>query len=255
MKDHTELKRLISKRGLASRTQAEQWIREGLVNCNGNLIKDPLSWVPMDSKIEIQGFQKTESQKSVYLLLNKPRGLVTTRRDEKGRPTIYECLTAWSGPMIMPVGRLDQASEGLLLLSNDHQWSNRLMAPESHVTKIYHVQVQGQVQDETLEELASGLEIDGSLTQKSCWKILRTGTKNCWLEVGLCEGRNRQIRKMLSEKGYEVLRLIRVQIGELKLGELPKGHWRELESQEVKDLERLSLINLEFSDKNHPPKG
>lgn len=227
-----ELERLISKRGLLSRKEAALAILKGLVKVNGQICKIPLTYVDHRSNIEIEG-QKAVEQKKHYLVLNKPKGLVTTRSDEKNRPTVYECLKDWKGPLVQAVGRLDQASEGLLLFSNDHVWANKLMDPKTHVTKIYHVQTTPIPSDGVLEKLSRGIILEGKKTLPAKFELIRSGEKNGWIEVQLAEGRNRQIRKMLETENIEVMRLIRVKIGEIGLGDLKKGEWRELTVTEL----------------------
>lgn len=239
-KKSTELCRLLSKRGITSRKIATQWIEEGKVKVNGKRITQADKWVSLDSDIEIKDSnisdEKSNSEvKTEVYLLNKKRGWVTTRSDEKDRDTVYSNPTLAS-KWLIPVGRLDQASEGLLLFTNDTQLSHQLCSPETHLTKIYHVQTTGKPNPEVLAKLEAGVSIDGYLTQGSKWKIIRTGKKNSWLEVHLTEGRNRQIRKMLESFGMNVLRLIRIQIGDLELGDLAKGECRPLSQSEIASL-------------------
>jgi 23S rRNA pseudouridine2605 synthase len=169
-------------------------------------------------------------------MLNKPRGLVTTASDEKGRDTIYSCLKE-PMPWLAPVGRLDKASEGLLLITNDSEWAARIAAPESHIPKTYHVQVSGGADDARIASLATslvrGVNVPefGRLRAASA-AILRRGEKNFWLTIVLREGQNRQIRRMLQALGVDVLRLVRVAIGPLGLGDLPKGAYRALTAKE-----------------------
>ncbi|MBC7714828.1 MAG: rRNA pseudouridine synthase [Rhizobacter sp.] len=228
-----ELERLISKRGLLSRKEAALAILKGSVKVNGQICKIPLTYVDHRCNIEIEG-QKAVEQKKHYLMLNKPKGLVTTRSDEKNRPTVYECLKNWTGPLVQAVGRLDQASEGLLLFTNDHVWAEKLMNPKTHVTKIYHVQTSPIPADIILEKLSNGIILEGKKTLPAKFELIRSGEKNGWIEVHLSEGRNRQIRKMLETENIEVLRLIRIQVGEFKLDDLAKGEWRELTETEMK---------------------
>ncbi|MBC7430063.1 MAG: rRNA pseudouridine synthase [Bacteriovorax sp.] len=227
-----ELERLISKRGLLSRKEAALAILKGLVKVNGQICKIPLIYVDHRCNIEIEG-QKVVEQKKHYLMLNKPKGLITTRSDEKNRPTVYDCLKNWSGPLVQAVGRLDQASEGLLLFTNDHVWAEKLMNPITHVTKIYHVQASPIPADIILEKLSKGIVLEGKKTLPAKFELIRAGEKNGWIEIHLDEGRNRQIRKMLETENIEVLRLIRIQIGEIKLNDLAKGEWRELTEEEL----------------------
>jgi 23S rRNA pseudouridine2605 synthase len=228
-----ELERLISKRGLLSRKEAALAILKGSVEVNGQICKIPLTYVDHRSVIEIAG-QKVVEQKKHYLILNKPSGLVTTRSDEKNRPTVYECLKNWTGPLVQAVGRLDQASEGLLLFTNNHVWADKLMDPKTHVMKIYHVQTNPIPSEETLERLSNGIMLEGKKTLPANFKLIRSGEKNGWIEVHLNEGRNRQIRKMLETEHINVLRLVRIQLGEIKLNNLAKGEWRELTEDELK---------------------
>jgi len=171
-----------------------------------------------------------------YLMLNKPRGLVTTARDEHGRDTVYRCLDTADAGWLAPVGRLDKASEGLLLFTNDPEWAARITDPASGPVKTYHVQVDCIPGAGVLEALVTGAEVDGHLLAAASARLLREGTRNAWLEIVLDEGRNRQIRRLLSAFDIEVLRLVRVAIGSLALGVLPKGGWRELTPAEVAGL-------------------
>ena len=168
----------------------------------------------------------------VVLALNKPRGLVTSTRDEQGRDTVYACLRDPSLPWLAPVGRLDKASEGLLLFSNDPAWAARVTGPGGP-DKRYHVQVEGIPDAGDLQALTLGVDIDGQSWRAKSATLLRQGEKNAWLDIVLDEGRNRQIRRLLQARGYGVLRLLRVAIGTLALGDLPKGGWRRLEPAEI----------------------
>jgi 23S rRNA pseudouridine2605 synthase len=165
-------------------------------------------------------------------MLNKPRGLVTSAADEQGRDTVYRCLDP-DLPWVGPVGRLDKASEGLLLLSNDPAWAARITDPATGPTKTYHVQVEGRPDAPLLARLQTGIDIDGQRLAAVSACELRAGDRNAWLEIILDEGRNRQIRRLLAAVDLPVLRLVRVGIGGLTLGELPKGQWRPLTDAEV----------------------
>jgi 23S rRNA pseudouridine2605 synthase len=225
--------RVLSKLGVTSRTQAAAWVRDGRVSVNGRLVRDPEFPVSIDTdKIFLDG-RELASVERVYLMLNKPRGLLTTATDDKARNTVYDCFAASGLPWIAPVGRLDKASEGLLLFSNDPEWAARITDPDTGPDKTYRVQVDQLVDPAQLVRMEQGAIVDGERLRAKSICLLRAGEKNCWLEIVLDEGRNRQIRRLLEAFGIGVLRLIRVAIGTLPLGELPKGQWRRLSEDEV----------------------
>lgn len=232
------LNRALSKLGFCSRTQAEALIAEGRVSVAGKVVTDPETWVDLAApKISVDG-RTVQAEKRVYLMLNKPRGLVTTRHDPEGRPTVYDCLGDFDGAHISPIGRLDKASEGLLLFTNDTEFANDLLDPATHVSKTYHVQID-RVADQTVaDRMMAGVEDDGEWLVASGVKLLREGERNSWLEVVLEEGRNRQIRRMLEVLGIDCLRLVRVAMGRLQLGELGKGAVRPLTDSELDGLRR-----------------
>jgi 23S rRNA pseudouridine2605 synthase len=235
---HVGLARAISKLGYCSRSRAAELIGEGKVRLNGNGVRNPEAPVRIGKdRVEIEG-QLLRSSKKIYLMMNKPRGIVTTAADEKGRDTVYRLLPAdlaW----VAPVGRLDQASEGLLLFTNDSEWAAAITDPSSHLDKTYHVQIAAVATSEILEKLERGLEMpDGEILKAKRASVLRSGEKNSWTEIVLDEGKNRQIRRMLDALGVEVLRLVRVGIGPLQLGDLPKGEHRALRTEEKLALDR-----------------
>lgn len=233
--------RALSKLGFCSRAQAERLVAAGKVRVNGVIVRDASLRVrPERDVIEVDGTPVARVE-PVYLILNKPRGLVTTADDPQGRATIYECLRGAPLPFVTPVGRLDKASEGLLLLTNDSRWSARLLDPASHVDKVYHVQVRGAALDSVLERVAAGVveRATGERLDVKAISLLRTGSRSgAWFEVVLDEGKNRQLRRIFAEVGVEVLRLVRVAIGPLVLGDLEKGAWRLLSADEVRGLSR-----------------
>ncbi|HEV7777516.1 MAG TPA: pseudouridine synthase [Luteibacter sp.] len=232
------LARVLSKAGICSRSQGEKLVREGRVSVDGRIVRDPE--YPTDTvrhRLAIDGVA-IQAPERVYVAMNKPRGLIVSASDEKGRSTIYDSLAEAGLPWLGPVGRLDKASEGLLLLSNDPEWAAGITAPETHLEKTYHVQVAGLPTDADIEAMTSGVEEGGDLLKARHAIVLRTGEKNAWLEVVLDEGRNRHIRRLLSALGFDVLRLLRVAIGSLVLGDLPKGQWRRLGHEEVSALRR-----------------
>jgi len=182
--------------------------------------------------LEVDG-QPLRAEARVYLMLNKPRGLVTTRADEQGRATVCDLLAGKGLPFLAPVGRLDKASEGLLLLTNDTQWAARLTDPAARVEKLYHAQVDCVADAELTRRLVAGVMVEGDFLAVKRAALLRHGVRNCWLELALDEGKNRHIRRLLAALQIEVLRLIRVAIGPLALGPLPKGEFRRLTPAEV----------------------
>lgn len=227
---------MLSKLGLASRTVAAGWVRDGRVAVNGRVVRDPEFPIRKDrDHLTVDGRPIAASER-IYLLLNKPRGLVTTAADEQGRQTVYRCFDGAGLPWLAPVGRLDKASEGLLLFSNDPEWAARVTDPLTGPDKTYRVQIDTLPGPELLEKLVAGVDPGGERLAAKSAQLLRTGEKNAWLEIVLAEGRHRQIRRLLKAHDISVLRLIRVAIGGLPLGELPKGHWRRLDAS---DLARL----------------
>jgi 23S rRNA pseudouridine2605 synthase len=205
---------------------------------NGALRHDPEAPVRLGKdRIEIDG-QPIASASKIYLVLNKPRGIVTTASDEKGRDTVYSLLGA-DVPWVAPVGRLDKASEGLLLLTNDSEWAGRVTAPETHLDKTYHVQIGKIAGTALIEALKKGIRTkEGDTLRVKAASLLRQGERNSWLEIILDEGKNRHIRRMLETLGIEVLRLVRVAIGPLALGDLPKAAVRHLTVDEKLTLDR-----------------
>lgn len=236
MPRRTGLARALSKLGFCSRSRAFELVRNGRVRLNGSPVRDPETPVRLGKdRIEVDEGRVSAAQK-IYLMLNKPRGFVTTTNDEKGRKTIYSLLPD-GGQWLAPVGRLDMASEGLLLLTNDSSWGARIASPETHIEKAYHVQIAARADHSLLHRLKAGVrtkEGDFLVTRQA--SMLRQGKKNSWLHIVLDEGKNRHIRRMLEHLGIEVLRLVRVGIGPLQLGDLPKGKTRHLTIAEVESL-------------------
>lgn len=228
--------RVLSKRGVCSRSEAARWVLAGRVSVDGRVVLDPEFPIQGDrQRILVDGRALDEAQR-VYLLLNKPRGLVTTVNDERGRDTVYRCFDGAGLPWLAPVGRLDKASEGLLLFCNDPAWAAAIADPERGPDKTYHVQVDCVPTPEQLQQLQAGIDCDGERLLARRATLLRSGERNAWLEIVLDEGRNRQIRRLLAALGIDVLRLVRVAIGSLQLGALGKGEWRHLEPHEVHGL-------------------
>jgi len=232
------LARALSKLGFCSRAQAVQLIRAGKVRVNGARRRDPETPVRLGKdRIDVDG-QAITAREKIYLALNKPRGIVTTASDEKGRDTVYSLLDA-DLPWVAPVGRLDKASEGLLLLTNDSEWGARVTAPETHLDKTYHVQIGKVAEAALIDTLKNGVHTkEGDTLGVKAASLLRKGKRNSWLEIVLDEGKNRHIRRMLETLSIEVLRLIRVAIGPFALGDLAKGVVRPMTPEEKLALDR-----------------
>lgn len=231
------LARALSKLGVCSRSQAEQWIRAGRVTLDSRVVRDPQHPTLGDRQVIAVDGQAVRSIERAYVAFNKPRGLLVSTADERGRDTVYSALATAGLPWLGPVGRLDKASEGLLLLSNDTSWAAGITEPATHLSKTYHVQVTGRPDEAVLAAMRAGISDAGDLLKVTGVTLLRSGAKNAWLEVVLDEGRNRHIRRLLAALGFDVVRLIRVAIGTLALGELAKGQWRRLNPDEVAALD------------------
>lgn len=238
--NRTGLARALSKLGFCSRSQGFELVRAGRVRLNGRVCRNPEQPVLLEIDAVRVDDTSLSAAAPVYLMLNKPRGLVTTARDEQGRDTIFSLLEGADLPHLGPVGRLDKASEGLLLLTNDTAWAHRITDPASHLPKTYHVQAVGLLGEADLARFAAGIHDDGERLSLPEARVLRLGEKNTWLEIVLTEGRNRHIRRVLEAFGIEVLRLVRVAVGPLVLGELPKGGWRHLSAEEAGSLAQRS---------------
>jgi 23S rRNA pseudouridine2605 synthase len=245
--------------GYCSRSQASALIRAGRVTLNGRIVRNPESPVRMpqdriEVDIEIDGLP-LDKLPAIYLIMNKPRGVVTTASDEKGRATVYDLLEPGL-PWVGPVGRLDKASEGLLLLTNDSEWAAKITEPASHLDKKYHVQVDCIADADLVARITRGCAVEGdsaegdslagSFLERNAGehlrakgaRLLRHGDKNSWLEITLDEGKNRQIRRLLEAQEVRALRLVRVAIGPLELGDLKKGSVRRLTPEEKNAIDR-----------------
>jgi 23S rRNA pseudouridine2605 synthase len=236
----TGLARALSKLGYCSRSQAAGLIRAGRVTVNGVTRRDPETPTRVDRDRIIVDGRTIHQARRAYMMMNKPRGLVTTASDEKARETVYSILKPEEQPMswVAPVGRLDKASEGLLLLTNDSEWGARVAAPETHLHKTYHVQIDAVIDGRVTQAIERGVKVDEEYLRVHRCRLLRSGERNCWLEITLDEGKNRQIRRLLAAFGFEVRRLVRVAIGPLQLGTLRKGAHRSLTSEEKAELDR-----------------
>lgn len=217
--------------GYCSRAQASKLAAAGRVRLNGVVRRDAETPVRLgQDRIEVDG-QEIRAAEKAYWMMNKPRGVVTTASDEKGREIVYDYI-AERDKWLAPVGRLDKASEGLLLLTNDSEWAAQVLDPSGHVEKTYHVQIAALADEALLHSLRSGVRDGGDFLRVTRVTELRHGERNSWLEIVLHEGKNRQIRRMLEALGVTVLRLVRVAIGGLELGDLAKGESRKLTAAE-----------------------
>lgn len=228
------LQKIIAARGLCSRRQAEKWIEEGRVRVNGNTAHLGDTADVTEDVIEVDGKRLPKAGKKVYLMLNKPRGYVTTLSDEKGRKNAAE-LVAGCGTRVYPVGRLDMDSEGLLLFTNDGEFANLMMHPKHEVDKTYRVWVTNFA-PEKLDALKEPIELDGYLIKRPKVRSVRQEPTRAILDVTIHEGRNRQVRRMCQAAGLEVARLKRISEGRLQLGDLKPGAWRYLEPRELSQL-------------------
>src|SRR5437764_12177382 len=231
------LERILSKAGVGSRTEARRWIAEGRVKVNGRVMKDPDHWIDLErDRVAFDGKPLQKAEKT-YLLLYKPTGYLTTYRDPQGRPTIYDLLPE-RDRYLFPVGRLDLETSGLLILTNDTAFAERLTNPEYHVPKTYLVKASAHLTDDDLDKLRRGLELrDGPTRPAAVTRVRESGGKTVF-EITLTEGRNRQVRRMVEALGAKVLKLVRVAIGPLRIGDLQIGKVRELTPDEVRTLTR-----------------
>jgi 23S rRNA pseudouridine2605 synthase len=228
-----QLHRAVSKLGWGSRTQAWDWIRAGQVCVDGQVVTEPLTWIDLAlQSITLRGPMPSPPRR-LTLALHKPCGVVTTRRDERGRRTVYDLLPP-DLPWVFPAGRLDADSEGLLILTNDSRLSVHLTEPGHRVPKTYRVTIRGTPTAATLARLRRGIDLADGRTRPAGVKMIGQGKPGeTVIEMVLTEGRNRQIRRMCSAVGYRVKRLVRVAVGKLELGGLPAGGWRELSEKEI----------------------
>jgi pseudouridine synthase len=229
------LDRVLSKAGVGSRVEAARWVRAGRVQVNGRPVRDPDHWVDMErDRVRLDG-KPLQARQRIYLLLYKPAGYLTTYRDSEGRPTVYD-LIADVGTFLSPVGRLDLDTSGLLLMTNDNQFAERVTNPDSHVPKTYLVKASARLTDDQLQQLRDGIELSDGPTRSAQVARVRDSAKYTHFEITLTEGRNRQVRRMVEALDAKVLKLVRVKIGKIRIGTLPIGKWRMLTDAEVRAL-------------------
>ncbi len=239
-----QLVRAFTKAGVTSRTQARQMILDGRVTVNGRIVKHILEYVDLiKDDIRLDGVKIEPVRQYTYLLLHKPAGMVTTRRDPQGRPTVYSFLPELNR-WVFPVGRLDMDSEGLLLLTDDGGLSDFLTDPRSEVPKRYLVLIDRKMNSVDLRRLEQGVRIDRFVTKPCRIKHVGPEEPGYWMSVTVTEGKNRQVRRMMEAAGYRVLRLVRTHIGPLALGNLPVGGFRTLSEKELKALSALRHSRL-----------
>ena len=227
------LVKAIAQSGVASRRKAGDLVKEGLVTVNGRVVTDPALQVdPAEDHIKVRGKRLPRAAGFAYLMLSKPPGVVTTRSDPEGRPTIFELLSRVKAP-VNPVGRLDMDTEGLLLLTNDGGLSQKLTHPRYGIRKVYRAKVKGRFAAAQLRGLRAGVELDDGPAVPDRVEVVSRGKANCQVRITVSEGRNRLVRRMLEAAGHPVLKLVRERFGPLDLGDLARGRFRYLDEREV----------------------
>ena len=240
MKDNKiRLQKALSESGTCSRRKAEELIAEGRVRVNGRVAQIGDKVDPVRDKIVVSGKRVIAVKEKVYIMLHKPRGFVTTMNDEQDRKCVAS-LVEDVGTRVFPVGRLDRNSEGLLIMTNDGNFANKLTHPSSHVNKTYRVTVNGEVDDEMVNRLATGIMLDGKMTLPCDVFVIDRKVDRTVMIFTIHEGRNRQIRRMCEAVGLSVIRLKRTEIAGVKLGMLPQGKWRPLNEREMRHLTGIS---------------
>ena len=235
MKKLKTLERVLSKAGLGSRTDARKWIGAGRIRVNGKLIQTPDHWVDLERDQVMLDGNPVRAGRKIYLLLYKPKGYITSYKDPEGRPTVYDLIQS-VGQWVVPVGRLDQDTSGLLLLTNDTHFAELVTNPDYKIPKTYLVKTSMRLGDDQLEQLRKGVMLKDGPTQPAIVQRVRDSGKYTFLEITIREGRNRQVRRMIEAIGSKVLKLVRTEIGGLRIGDLPIGTYRELLPAEVKML-------------------
>ena len=233
------LERVLSKAGVGSRVDARSWTHAGRVRVNGQITRNPDQWIDMKRDRVLFDGKPLVARERIYLLLYKPPGYLTTYKDPEGRPTVYD-LIADAGTFLSPVGRLDLDTSGLLLMTNDNQFAERVTNPNSHVPKTYLVKASAVLTDTQLQQLRDGIELADGPTRPALVTRLRDSGKFTHFEITLTEGRNRQVRRMVEALQAKVLKLVRVRIGHIAIGRLPIGKWRLLTAAEVDSLSKGS---------------
>lgn len=230
------LQKYLASCGIASRRKCEELILQGRVRVNGQLISElGLKIDPSKDIIEVDG-EKIKEEEKVYIMLNKPFGIISSAKDEKGRPTVIDLVKGNVDKRVFPVGRLDFDTTGLIILTNDGQFANNVMHPKHHIKKTYHALVKGIPKDDDIIQLEKGIIIDGRVTLPAEIKLLSISNGNALFEVIIFEGRNRQVRKMFDQIGHPVLKLKRIAIGKLKLKNIKEGEFVFLDKNDIKKI-------------------
>jgi pseudouridine synthase len=229
------LERVLSKAGAGSRNDARAWIAAGRVTVNGRVVRDPDRWVDLERDRVRFDHRPLVARERIYLLLYKPTGYLTTYKDPAGRPTVYDLIED-VGTFLSPVGRLDLNTSGLLLMTNDNQFAERVTNPQSHVPKTYLVKASTRLSDDQLQHLREGVQLTDGPTRPATVARVRDSEKYTHFEITLTEGRNRQVRRMVEALGATVLKLVRIRIGRIAIGSLRIGTWRTLTAAEVRGL-------------------
>jgi 23S rRNA pseudouridine2605 synthase len=229
------LERVLSKAGLGSRTEARKWIGAQRVKVNGKVIGTPDHWVDLERDVVTLDGKPVRASKRIYLLLYKPKGYITTYKDPQGRPTVYDLIQD-AGQWVVPVGRLDQDTSGLLLLTNDTRFAELVTNPDYKIPKTYLVKTSTHLTDAQIEQLEKGVMLNDGPTLPAIVKRIRDSAKYSFIEIVIREGRNRQVRRMIEAIGSKVLKLVRTEIGGVPIGDLPIGKYRELTPAEIKML-------------------
>lgn len=233
------LQKILAKMGIASRRAAEEIILEGRVTVNGKAATLGMKADPSKDHIKLDGKLLTKPEPKVYLMINKPKGVITTLSESEERPTIRDFLKKIKY-RIFPVGRLDYDSEGLLLLTNDGDFAHAILHPSKKIPKTYHVKIKGVLEDNDIEKLKRGVKLKDGMTLPSKVKKLRKAEENSWIEITIYEGRKRQVRRMLEKVGHPVLKLKRVRINGIELGNLAPGAIRYLTSEEIRKIKEYA---------------
>jgi len=229
------LDRVISQAGVGSRKEARQWIGAGRVAVDGKKIQTPDEWVDPERQLVTLDGKPLRAAKKIYLLLYKPKGYVTTYKDPDGRPTVYDLLKDFP-EKVFSAGRLDLDSTGLLIFTNDGEFADRITSPESHVPKTYLVKASLLLTDDQLDQLRRGVALADGPTRPAKVNRIRDSGRFTFFEITITEGRNRQVRRMVETLGAKVLKLVRTEIGSIRIGELQIGKYRPLTEREIREL-------------------